>query len=312
MYNELLLVDARNFCFRHGFTKQNLQSGNRPTGVLYGALSGLIRLNRFFPGASIVFCWDGTNTHESWRNKLATNYKGNRMHAKGEVPKEVQAIRQQIPIVMGFLMKMGFRNYAVPRLEADDLIGILATALKDKYDRVTIFSMDKDFYQLIKGNIQVVRDLDKKVDCQPVTLKEIRKRWGVLPKQWLHYRSLVGEKTDNIDKPIAGVGPKTAIKMLKAGVDPSSDTPHPDYKKHWSKIRLCYRLTKIVRKVIDKRVLEISQQQLRIILKEATTQDLHRKKGSRSKKVYNYMMRFLAEYELSELIERRDKLWRIP
>jgi hypothetical protein len=99
---------------------------------------------------------------------------------------------------------------------------------------------------------------------------------------------------------------------LKAGADPSSDTPHPDYKKHWDKIRLCYRLTKIVRKVHDKRVPEISQNSLRKILKECQSEDLHRASKSKTKKVYNYMMEFLAEYELSDLIERRDKLWHIP
>lgn len=313
MHKELLLIDARNFVYRHAYTRQGLSSNGRPTGAIFGAISGLLRLNRLFPGAAIVFCWDGENARESWRNKLAENYKGNRTLKKGEKPPpEIVAIRQQIPIVHEFFTKLGFVNLSVPRLEADDLIGILATNLKKEYDVISIYSMDKDFYQLIKGNVQVVRDLDKKESCKPVTHKEIKARWGVHPKHWLHYRSLVGEKTDNIDKPIPGVGPKKAIAMLQAGVDPSSDTPHPDYKQHWTKIRLCYRLTKIVRKVHDKRVPEISQQALRIILKKTKGQDLHRNPKYRTKKVHKYMMDFLSEYELSQLIERRDLLWRIP
>jgi len=308
MHKELLLIDARNFVYRHAYTRQGLASKGRPTGAIYGAISGLIRLHRLFPGASFVFCWDGSDARDSWRNQLAASYKGNRID-KGPISKPVLDIRKQIPIVEQFLKKMGFVNLSVPRLEADDLIGILATALRDEYDTVTIYSMDKDFYQLIKGNVQVVRDLDKKEKCTPVTSKEIKKRWGVAPKHWLHYRSLVGEKTDNIAKPIAGVGPKKAIAMLQAGVDPSSDDPHPEYKKHWHKIRLCYRLTKIVRKVHDKRVPEISQKELRIILSKVQGKDLHR--SPKTKKMYQYMMDFLAEYELSELIARRDLLWRI-
>lgn len=313
MYKQLLLIDARNFCFRHAWTRQELKSKGRSTGAIYGVLSGLIRLNRLFPGASIVFCWDGDRTDLSWRNKLVDNYKGNRAHKKGEVPKPIQEIRKQIPIIMEFLIQMGFANFCVDKLEADDLIGILATNLKDLYDSVIIYSMDKDFYQLIKGNVQVVRDLDKKESCAPVTNKSIKKRWGVAPKHWLHYRSLVGEKTDHIDKPIAGVGPKKAIGMLKAGVDPSSSVPHKDYKAHWDKIRLCYRLTKIVRKIHDKRVPEVSQQALRIIVQGCRIADnLNRAPGCKTKKKHKYMMDFLAEYELLELMERRDKLWQIP
>lgn len=309
---ELLLIDGRNWVYRNAYTRTTLFSKKRPTGAIFGCLSSLIRLHRFFPDAAIVFCWDGDDARESWRNKLANSYKGNRVDKKDKpVPIQVTHIRQQIPIITEFVHKFGFRNFAVPKLEADDLIGILATNLKDEYDKVTIYSTDKDFYQLIKGNVAVVRDFDKKENCKEVTIKEIKKRWGVQPKHWLHYRSLVGEKTDNIDKPIAGVGPKKAIAMLKAGVDPSSDTPHEDYKVHWDKIRLCYRLTKIVRKAHDKRLPEISQKEIRIILKSVKGKDLHRLPSSRSQKVKRYMMDFLVEYELNDIIERRQQLWQI-
>lgn len=316
VHKELLLIDARNLVYRHAWTRKGLSSKGRPTGAIFGVLSGLIRLNRLFPGASMVFCWDGERTDLSWRNVLAKNYKGHRRDSvadkTSESFKEKQKIRGQIPIVMQFLQKMGFKNYSVPKLEADDLIGILATSLADKYDTVTIYSMDKDFTQLMKGNIQIVNDLDKKNPCSPLNTKTFKKRWGILPKHWLHYRSLVGEKTDHIDKPIEGVGPKKAIAMLKAGVDPSSHEPHPDYKKHWSKVRLCYKLTKIVRRIEDSKLPEITKDALRIIVKDAETHNLHRSHKSRTKQTYAYMMRFLVYYELSDIIERRDLLWRIP
>lgn len=308
---EVLLIDGRNFVYRNSYTRTNLFSKKRPTGAIHGCLSGLIRLHRLFPDAAIVFCWDGEDARNSWRNKLATTYKGNRVDSKDKpVPIQVQHTRYQIPIITEFIHKFGFKNYSVPRIEADDLIGILATSLKETYDKVSIYSTDKDFYQLIKGNVQVIRDFDKKQPCVPVTDKEIKKRWGVASKHWLHYRSLVGEATDNIAKPIAGVGPKKAIAMLKAGVDPSSDTPHKDYVAHWDKIRLCYRLTKIIRKTHDKRLPEISQKALRIIVKEAQSTTLYRSIPNK-KKTHRYMMDFLAEYELQELIERRDLLWQI-
>lgn len=311
-HKEVILIDGRNFCYRHAYTRTNLFSNKRPTGAIFGCLSGLIRLNRHFPDAAIVFCWDGENARESWRNKLAATYKGNRVDSKDKpIPIQIQHIRSQIPVIMEFFVKMGFKNYSVPSIEADDLIGILSTELKKTYGKVVILSMDKDFYQLMRNNVQVIRDLDKKKPFLPVTDKEIKKRWGVTSKNWLHYRSLVGEATDNIAKPIAGVGPKKAIAMLKVGVDPSSDIPHKDYKQHWNKIRLCYRLTKIIRKCHDKRLPKISKGALRIILADAVKGPLFRSEKSISKKTHKYMMEFLMEWELNEIVERRHQLWKI-
>lgn len=307
----MLLIDGRNFVYRNAYTRPGLRSQNRPTGAIYGCLSGLIRLGRLFPDARIVFCWDGEHARESWRNKLAASYKGNRIQKNDkDTPQVIKDIRQQIPIVVKMLDMLGFKQYTVDRLEADDLIGILATSLKQKYDKIIIYSMDKDFYQLIKGNVAVVRDLDKKIKCQEITPKEIKKRHGVVAKHWLHFRSLVGEKTDHIAKPIVGVGPKKAIAMLKAGVDPSSSIPHKDYKEHWAKIRLCYRLTKIVRKVHDKRLPEETQEALRVVLDDALVADLQRKNKD-NMKAYNRLLKFLRGYELSDIIARREQLWQI-
>jgi len=307
---EVLLIDGRNFCYRHAYTRTQLFSKNRPTGAIFGVLSGLIRLHRYFPDVPIVFCWDGEEATKSWRHKIAPDYKGTRNVPGKEVPLPVQHIRIQIPIITKFIHNFGFKNFSVPRVEADDLIGILATELKKKYDKVTIYSTDKDFYQLIGENVAVVRDFDKNAACKEVTAKEIKKRWKVHPKHWLHYRSLVGEGTDNIAKPIKGVGPAKALKMLAQGVDPSKDEPHPEYKEHWDKIRLCYRLTKIVRKVHDKRVPLKSQQALRLVLKEAS-KSLYRDEDSKTKKKYKELLQFLSEYDLDEIMRRRDLLWKI-
>jgi 5'-3' exonuclease len=311
MKREVLLIDGRNFCYRHAYTRSQLFSKKRPTGAIFGCLSGLIRLHRYFPDAAIVFCWDGDKAKESWRHKLAPDYKGTRNKPDSEIPQEVHWIRQQIPIITEFIHNFGFRNFAVPCLEADDLIGILASNLKDKYDKIIIYSTDKDFYQLIKDPICVVRDLDKTKHCEEVTAKEIKKQHKVPLRNWLHFRSLVGEKTDNIAKPIAGVGPAKAMKMIASGVDPSKKKPHPDFKQHWKAIRLCYKLTKIVRKADDKRVPSITQKALSKILMEARAGRLYRLESSKSKKGYEYMLKFLQEYELQDIIERRDQLWKI-
>jgi DNA polymerase-1 len=309
MIDEVLLIDGRNYLYRHCFTRTGLSSKGRPTGGIFGALTGLIRLHKFFPNAAIVFCWDMVSSN-SWRHELEPGYKSNRKPKEGaEIPKVVLDIRTQIPIIEKFIRKFGFRQFSVPRLEADDLIGVLATAWKDHFRKIIIYSTDRDYYQLIKDNVVVVRDFDKTLKCKEITAREIRREFGVAPKDWLRYRALVGDSGDKIDKPIKGVGPKKAIAMLKAGVDASDSNPHPDYKEHWRKIRLAYKLSKIVRRYDDSRVSAKTQKRLERIIRAVSDSGYRLSRKNRNQKTYDYMMEFLVDYELVELIQRRELLW---
>lgn len=314
---ELLLIDGRNFCYRHFHTRKELTSRGRPTGAIFGTLSALIRLHRFFPDASIVFCWDGRGSKQSWRHKLNPDYKANRKRKPGEpIPKEVTDIRIQIAIIEKLIDRLGFRNFSVPKFEADDLIGVLATALKKQFHKIIIYSSDKDYFQLVKDNVVVVRDTDKKLNCREITAKEMKKHYKVGPKQWLHFRSLTGDHSDNIKKPIAGIGEVKALQLLAAGLDPSKKKPFKNenfnFKKEWPAVRIAYKLSKIVRVYNDSRVPEVAQKALKKILQEVKGSRLERTKEGRSKKTYNYLLKFLAEYHLADLMERREQLWRIP
>src|SRR6185312_986152 len=147
-------------------------SNGFPTGVIYGVLAGMMRLHRIFPDAAFVFCWDGKDTDKSWRHKLAKTYKANRKRT-GEPPQEVKDVYMQIPSLRILLSHMGFLQLEIDTLEADDLIGIVARSLKKKVKRVLIYSSDKDFIQLMDKHTLLVRDIDKKKKCAPLTEKEV-------------------------------------------------------------------------------------------------------------------------------------------
>lgn len=308
---EIILIDGRNWAYRNGFTRSTLFSKKRPTGVLFGCIWSLIRLNRLFPDAAIVVCWDGKDASKSWRHKLCPRYKSNRVTDKTkEVAPEVLHIRSQIPILEKFLANYGLAQFSVPELEADDLIGVLATALKRKHSKVIIYSTDRDFYQLIRGNVVVVRDIDKSKKGLEITAKEIKKEYGVTPKDWLKYRAFVGDAGDRIDKPIKGIGPQKALKILASGVDASRCKSHPDFKKNWKAIRLAYRLSKIIRTPEDKHLPEDIGRMLSENIRFGCRQ-LFRDPSKKTKKRYKKMIAFLGDYDLEQLMENRHILWAI-
>lgn len=311
MKQELLLIDGRNWVYRNGFTRTQLASRGRPTGVLFGCLSSLIRLNRLYPNAAIVVCWDGKHASKSWRHQLCPSYKSNRTKDKDKtVPVEVQNIRKQIPVLERFLEDFGLRQFTVPFLEADDLIGVLATAFKKTHHKVLIYSTDRDFFQLIKDNVAVVRDIDKAKKGIEISAQQIEEEYGVHPKDWLKYRAFVGDPGDKIDKPIRGVGQSKALKILAAGVDASKKKPHPDYAQHWPAIRLAYNLSRIVKKFDDTRLPRKTQKHLRRIV-EANSSNLFRRKEAISHKNFDRMIAFLNDYDLQDILERRMHLWRV-
>lgn len=308
---QVVLVDGRNWAYRHGYTRIGLSSRGRPTGAIYGSIQGLITLNRMYPDAAIVFCWDGKFSDKSWRHDLCPSYKSNRTVKTKKVNPMVGAIRQQIPIIESFFRLYGLKQYSVPTLEADDLIGILATSLKEKYDKVIIYSSDRDFYQLIGGNVCVVGGLDKKRGIE-LRKKHIKKQYGVLPKDWLKFRAFVGDKGDKIEKPIKGIGDKKVLKILEAGVDASKKTPHPDYKEHWKKIRLAYKLSKIICDCDSSRLKTVTQEQLREIVRTSKKHHLFRNPNVvNNSKSYKEMIKFFSEFELVELMSQRSVLWDI-
>jgi 5'-3' exonuclease len=311
---DVLLLDGRNLVYRNGYTRSSLSSRGRPSGAIYGCLAAILRLNRLFPDAAIVVCWDGDDGRESWRHKLCPEYKSNRARkdvktlsaAQKEQQRVADAIRTQIPKIEKVFALLGLAQFKVDKLEADDLIGVLATSMSETHRKVMIYSTDRDFYQLIRKNIVVVRDIDKAKQGLEITAKEIKKEYGVKPKNWLKYRAFVGDAGDKIDKPIAGVGPAKALKILASGVDASQSTPHSDFVSSWKKIRLAYKLSKIVRRVSSKYLSYKAKKQLKAAIDSETFF-----RSKKTKKGYKKFVAFLADYELEDILKVKNNLWSI-
>lgn len=327
---QVILIDGKNLCYRHGWSHRELRYGSIPTGMLYGAITGIARLARLHTGCTIVFCWDGSGAHNSWRHKLSPEYKSNRRISRAKLSKDEQkkqdwkaAMNKQIPLLKEFIDMMGFKQLEVPSLEADDLIGILSHHLKPMVDKVLIYSTDRDFYQLMSKRVKVVRDQDKTKKCRPHRSKDVLKEFGVGPKDWLKYRAIVGDKGDHIIK-VKGMGPKTALKMLAAGVDASKTEPHPRNKlkgdgwafdrykiiirrADWATIRMNYLLSLILTKPNDKKLESWESAQIKKFLRGIKcASDLNRE---RKKKGYKKLQKFLARYGFEELMVRRQELW---
>lgn len=332
MGSQVILVDGKNFCYRHHWTHRSLESNGFPTSVLYGATQGLLSLAKRIPETPFVFVWDGFG--KTWRHELAASvYKANRILVSAENHEDIDNLHKQLPLFKEFTRRIGLRNFEIAHLEGDDLIGILVThILKEKlFDKVIIHSTDKDFYQFIDKRVSVLKN-NQDGKLRWAAQKEIEESFGVTMPQWTKFRAITGDPTDNIQQMFKNVGGKTAAKFVCEGIDPAvplfEKLPRDvqkrfskpfnvrgttvDFPKVWSKLHTNYHLCQIVRSHKDQHLSEQVAYELKQMLSKLTRKSFLRNQKKLTDDGWFYMTSFMATYELAELMHRREELWRLP
>lgn len=215
-----LLLDCNNLCHRAFQTTKHLSYEDQPTGVIYGFLRNLSRLQSNFNTSRLIFCFDYGPTY---RENLGVGYKEIRRQKHREAPEEerllVEEMREQMDkLRTTHLKKLGFKNVlSFKGYEADDLIGsIIKTNLyrmdKHQYDRAVIVSSDKDYYQLLTDRVVCYDSVKGQCMTKAIFMKE----YGCEPKYWARIKAIIG-KAGEVEG-LKGIGIKTACKFF--GKDP--------------------------------------------------------------------------------------------
>ena len=104
---------------------------------------------------------------------------------------------------------MGLPLLIIDGVEADDVIGTLASEATRKKRDVVISTSDKDIAQLVSDHVTLVDTMtDTRLDRDGVIAK-----FGVPPERIIDYLALMGDTSDNIPG-VPKVGPKTAAKWI--------------------------------------------------------------------------------------------------
>jgi DNA polymerase-1 len=121
-------------------------------------------------------------------------------------------LRGQLDEIVQYLAVAGLASARAGGVEADDYIACLARRAAAAGWNVVIASADKDFMQLVSGQIGLWNPNDK----MPViwTREQVLAKAGVEPAQVADWLALMGDAVDNIPG-VPGVGPKTAAELLK-------------------------------------------------------------------------------------------------
>jgi DNA polymerase-1 len=197
----LTIIDTFGFLFRSYYALPPLRSKNGfPTGMITGFMNFIASIGKDFHTDYIIFALDAKGP--SFRNEIYNEYKAHR-------PEAPEDLKEQLPVVIELIEKMGFTTAMKSGYEADDVIASLCEDARERNINVRIVSHDKDLYQLIDDHVYMFDPMKKKV----VSNDECKTKYGVEASQFIDYQALVGDSADNVPG-VKGVGAKTATALI--------------------------------------------------------------------------------------------------
>ena len=213
----LLLIDANNILARSFYGRPLVHdAAGQPINAVAGIVNCILQYNCAYKPTKIVACWDSDGL--TFRHQLYPNYKATRKPTPPELSK-------QIPRAKKALENLKVTQIELMGYEADDLIGTLASK-SQKQESVRIISGDKDLFQLIGRNVTVDYLRARKAP-QVLTRFSHEEIYGIDPGQWVDFKALVGDPSDNIPG-VPGLGEKTVLPLLKQGLSLKDLLQYPD------------------------------------------------------------------------------------
>jgi len=216
IHDKVLILDGLNLFFRN-FAMMNMVN---PDGVHIGGLGGFFRslgaMIRQTNPTSVYVVFDGAGSTSNRKN-LLSEYKGTRnlqritnWDAFDNIEEEHDSKIDQIVRIIQYLKLLPVKTTILDKVEADDIIAVLAEKLVEKHDSTCfIVSSDKDFLQLVTDKIIVYRPMEKEY----YTPKVVEEKFGLLPHNFILHKTLLGDNSDNI-KGIKGLGAKGIFKKF--------------------------------------------------------------------------------------------------
>ncbi|MBQ6730748.1 MAG: DNA polymerase I [Bacilli bacterium] len=144
---------------------------------------------------------------QTFRKEQLESYKANRK----PTPEDLVT---QFPIARDFLRALGIFQFEEEGFEGDDIAGTVARLAEKEGHRVTIYTSDRDFLQLVDDKVTVNIIRKGLSDVVAMTPEMVYETYGFKPLQIIDYKGLRGDASDNLPG-IKGIGEKTAVKLIQ-------------------------------------------------------------------------------------------------
>jgi DNA polymerase-1 len=198
---KLFIIDGSNNVYRSYFAIRGLtNSAGLATNAVYGFTQMLRKLLKDHNPDCIAVAFD--IGHAKSRHEAYEDYKKDRR----PMPDDLVV---QMPLVNEVLEGFRIPVIGVEDWEADDLIGSLACAARDRRYDVVIATSDKDFFQLVGDGISFYHTGREVL----YDAKGVAEAFGLPPEKVVDVMAIWGDAIDNIPG-VPGIGEKGAKALI--------------------------------------------------------------------------------------------------
>ncbi|WP_281615885.1 DNA polymerase I [Flammeovirga sp. SubArs3] len=205
---KLFLLDGMALIFRAHFAlirNPRINSKGVNTSAPMGFVNSLLEILKKQNPTHIAVSFD--LSAPTFRHEMYKEYKANRQ----ETPEDISIA---IPIVKKIVDAFNIPRIEKEGFEADDVIGTLAKKASASGFQTFMMTPDKDYAQLVDENTFLYRP-STKGGIEILGPKEVLEKFDLdRIDQVIDLLGLQGDAVDNIPG-VPGVGPKTAVKLLK-------------------------------------------------------------------------------------------------
>lgn len=213
--DHVLVIDSLNTFMRNFVTVKTMNNKAQHVGGLVGFLRSLGLLIRVTNPTRVICVFDGLGGSMARKN-MDSNYKSQRNLTRitkwgmyEDLQEEQESMSAQITRLFEYLETLPVEVVIVEKVEADDVIAFIAEGFSRKAHKVTIVSTDRDFFQILKENIEIYNPISK----QRFTKDNAKAQIATNPENYLIMKALVGDNSDNL-RGVQGLGAKSLVKYF--------------------------------------------------------------------------------------------------
>ncbi|NBC17713.1 MAG: DNA polymerase I, partial [Bacteroidetes bacterium] len=206
----LYLIDAMALAYRAHYifiSRPLINSKGQNTSASYGFTNTLLKLIEEHGMDHLVVVFDAVGEGGTFRDDLYEDYKAHRDPPPDE-------LLENLPYIKGIVEALDIPVFEVEGVEADDVIGTLATDAAEDGADVVIVSPDKDFQQLLSDRITIQKPSRRGEAFDPITAETFMDDYGFPPHRFVDLLALWGDSSDNVPG-VPSIGEKTGTGYLQ-------------------------------------------------------------------------------------------------
>ncbi len=211
--DKVLIIDGLNTFIRVFSVIPTTNEDGVHVGGIVGFLKSIGYVINMVSPTRVIIVFDGKGgstrrrkIYPEYKQNRKTKYRVNRTYDFASQEDEKQNMIMQLQRCVEYLDTLPVTVLSYDNIEADDTIGYLTKQVLPE-SNIIIMSTDKDFLQLANGRVKIWSPSKKKMYDDKAVFEE----FGISSQNYIWYRVLDGDKSDNING-VRGLGLKTIRK----------------------------------------------------------------------------------------------------